>query len=133
MAPVFARAAKGDVDAQAAMLDHMVMTALQPDAVCPEFLAAIEMWARLLATHGRPDDKRRLAGVLLFKGSIYRLGGRKEASEPLVSEGCRYLQQLADSGDERSASQLAELSRRLENDQAVPGEIMLGDVAPISH
>jgi hypothetical protein len=133
MSETFAAAAKGDPVAQATMLDHMVMTALQPGAVCPEFLAVIEMWARMLATHGRAEDNRRLAGVLIFKGSILRLAGRLDVSERLVDQGLFVLQRLAEDGDERAPAQAAELSRRLTAGQSIPAEIMLGDAAPTSH
>ena len=133
MTVTFAQAACGDVAAQAAMLDHMVMTALRPGAVSAEFLAGIELWARMLATHDRPEHKRRLAGVLLFKGSIHRIGARPELAEPLIAEGLRMLRLLADAGYQRAGAQLCELSRRLDRDHSLPAEIMLGDDSPTSH
>ena len=129
----FALAATGDIEAQEAVFRHMVLAGLQPGALRPGFLDVIEVWARMLATHGRSDDQRRLAGVLLFKGSMLLLDGRNDLAAPFVEEGGRRLRELSDAGDRHAVSQLAELTRRLENGRSLPAEIMLGDAAPTSH
>jgi hypothetical protein len=126
MAETFARAAKGDVDAQAAMLDHMVGFAISQPLLTAEYLNTIEVWARMLMTHGRPCDAHRLAGVLLFRSSVCRSIGVPEAAELLAGEGMRILGCLASEGDQFAADKRATVGDLIARGRDVPPSIMIG-------
>lgn len=130
VAQVFGRAAQGDVDAQYDMLERMVGVATQANSLCGESLAIIEVWARMLATHGRPQDKMRLGGVLIFKASVLKFNGNPEGAAAFLDEGTRILREAFELGYEPADTQRVELSRRFAMNIAIPAEVMLGDVAP---
>ena len=129
----FARAAKGDIDAQAAMLDHMVGYAISQPLLTVEYLNTIEMWARMLMTHGRPCDAHRLAGVLLFRSSVYRRVGISEVGELMADEGMRILNCLADEGDELAADKRATVGDLIARGRDVPASIMMDQRQGTAH
>ncbi|WP_068090981.1 hypothetical protein [Novosphingobium rosa] len=130
MSDTLLRAAKGDIKAQADMLENTMMTAFQPGALGPQMLGVIEIWARMLASHGSAEDKVKLAGVVIFRASIFRLGGHNDLAQPLIDEGMGLLATAIEEGHEPAEAQRAELSRRLAMNIAIPAEVMLGDLAP---
>ncbi len=127
---VFGRAARGDVDAQSDILERFVGAATQTGSVDGESLAIIEIWARMLAMHGRPQDKMRLGGVLIYKASAMQFGGNWDGAVTFMDEGKRCLQEAFEQGYEPALTQKAELSRRLAMNIGIPAEVMLGDLAP---
>jgi hypothetical protein len=129
----FARAAKGDVDAQAAMLDHMVSYAVIEPLMSAEYLNAIEVWARMLMTHGRPCDAHRLAGVMLFRSSMCRRNGLEEVAELMAGEGMRILECLAGEGDEVAADKMKLVADMLARGHHLPPSIMMDQRVAMAH
>ena len=126
----FARAANGDIGAQAEILEHLVMTVFQPGGLPAEMLGVIEIWARMLVTHGRAEDKVKLAGFLMFRASMCQLGGCEDAAPPMITEAMHHLGEASAQGHPLADVQRAELSRRLAMNITIPAEVMLGDLAP---
>jgi hypothetical protein len=60
------RAARGDADAQAQMVQATLQLIAEGRTSFPEGVRAAEWWARLAAVHGRHNDRMILAGVLMY-------------------------------------------------------------------
>lgn len=130
---VLARAARGDVDAQTEMLRRLFGAATQPGPVTSDSLVVIEIWTRMLATHGRSEDKMRLGGFLMYKASVMQFDGKGDAALPVIEEAEKLLCEASEQGYETAETQRQELSRRLNMKVGIPAEVMLGDLAPCMH
>lgn len=98
-AELFALAARGNADAQAALID--IALSLPADGVCTrdEAVCAAELMARMVATHGRPVDRMRLAAVLLIRAETALNMGDGGRHRVFQDEAVAVLNRLAGQGN----------------------------------
>lgn len=101
-------AAKGDRQAQAALVGHTIACADQGASSAGVCLGAAEVFARMAASHGRIEDRRRLSSVLLICASREARAGNFAADQTYQIEALALIDQLANEGDELSANHLVQ-------------------------
>jgi hypothetical protein len=97
------QAARGDVDAQAQMVQATLALIAEGKTTFPEGVRAAEWWARLAAVHGRHNDRMILAGVLMYAAQVSIDQEEEEMSLLYQAEALLVLNDLADDGDEKAA------------------------------
>ena len=109
VAQIIARAAKGDLIAQRAIIDNCNQ-AIDAGSDYSGIAAteAVSM-ARIAASHGHRHDTRRLAGVLCQAGLIFRNAGANILANNYTAEALSVLEGLAASGDDLAAENASKL------------------------
>lgn len=103
---IVAAAGRGDLEAQRLLFGASACAMFQADPTCEDSkLVAMEavMIGRLIASHGHPEDVRRLAGALCQASEIFRSCGCQEWGDRLMAECVSVLEQLAEAGDDFAA------------------------------
>jgi hypothetical protein len=107
------RAAHGDADAQAQMVQATLQLIAEGRTSFPEGVRAAEWWARLAAVHGRHNDRMILAGVLMYAAQV-SIDQEEEALSLLYqAEAMLVLNDLADEGDEKAALLIQRVAEEL--------------------
>jgi hypothetical protein len=107
------RAAHGDADAQAQMVQATLALIAEGRTSFPEGVRAAEWWARLAAVHGRHNDRMILAGVLMYAAQV-SIDQEEEAMSLLYqAEAMLVLNDLADEGDEKAALLIQRVAEEL--------------------
>jgi len=101
-ADLLSRAACGDADAQAGMVDATLRLVIAGETAFGEGVRAAEWWARLAAVHGRPKDLMSLASVLMYAAQVAVDEGEDRRSIAYQAEAILVLNGLADDGDEEA-------------------------------
>jgi hypothetical protein len=107
-------AANGNADAQAELASKAMEAAANGPAVVAEAMTAAEIWARMAASHGRPNDLLQLAGLLFCRAGMSIERGDEAAAAMQQAEAVSILSEGADLGDEYAADALNVVSDVLE-------------------
>jgi hypothetical protein len=97
-ADLLTRAAKGDVDAQAALVDHAYGMFAEGQVTFAHAVQVAEAWARLAAVHRRSRDLLVLAGVLMHSAQVSHDAGDEDTHLDHVCESVFVLDDLVDQG-----------------------------------
>jgi hypothetical protein len=107
------RAARGDADAQAQMVQATLQLIAEGRTSFPEGVRAAEWWARLAAVHGRHNDRMILAGVLMYAAQASIDQDEEALSLLYQAEAMLVLNDLADEGDEKAALLIQRVAEEL--------------------
>lgn len=109
----FPDAAKGDLDAQRALVHSAIQ--LGREGSCSMFFALYDatLWARIAASHGEPVDQHMLAACLCYFGEQCSEDGLDDLATTHVAESIALLDKLADEGSEIGGECLNQLADNL--------------------
>ena len=96
------RAAFGECEAQAQLANNALEMGVAGSLGIAEAISSAEIFARMAATHRRPNDTVRLAGILMLRASMVDDGCENEAA-CISAEALSILSALADEGHEEAA------------------------------
>jgi hypothetical protein len=106
-------AAKGSREAQSALIDLTLDYLFVPEETCRRACMVAEVFARLAAAHGDPDDELRLAHLLFISAKVASNVGDQGDAERLAVDGLMICNRLADQGNDKALSMLVNISKDL--------------------
>lgn len=112
---LFRRGAQGDREALGSLAWLALIYGETGNVPYAECLVGAEMFARLAAEHGAPEDLITLAGVLFCRSDTLSNQGESERSGNLLSEAVELLRRVEASGHEDGGTMLATALAALAN------------------